>query len=213
MRFAFIDSEKAAYPLRLLCRVLQVSKSGYYAWLQRDPSDRALEDEKLRPKIAAAFKLGRGTYGSVRVQKELVAQGFEIGRRRVARLMGELGLVELPARKFQMTTDSNHEKPIAANVLDRDFQASRPNEKWVTDITYVWTGEGWLYLAAVLDLYSRRVVGWSTGATLETTLCLNALSMALRHRVKGKGMLHHSDRGVQLGFNGSSQHLERGELR
>ena len=197
MRFAFIDSEKAAYPLRLLCRVLQVSKSGYYAWLRRDPSDRALEDERLRPKVVEAFKLGRGTYGSVRVRRELIDQGFEIGRRRVARLMGEMGLVGLPARKFQTTTDSNHDKPIAANVLDRDFVASRPNEKWVTDITYIWTGEGWLYLAAVLDLYSRRVVGWSTGESLETSLCLKALSMALSHRKKVKGLTHHSDRGVQ----------------
>lgn len=197
MRFAFIDSEKAAYPLRLLCRVLQVSKSGYYAWLRRGPSCRALEDEKLRPKVVAAFELGRGTYGSVRVRRELIDQGFEIGRRRVARLMGEMGLAGLPARKFQTTTDSNHAKPIAANVLDRDFEASRPNEKWVTDITYVWTAEGWLYLAAVLDLYSRRVVGWSTGESLETSLCLNALSMALGHRVGIEDLVHHSDRGVQ----------------
>ena len=197
MRFAFIDSEKAAYPLRLLCRVLQVSKSGYYAWLRRGPSERALEDEKLRPKVVEAFDRGRGTYGSVRVRREIVAQGFEIGRRRVVRLMGEMGLAGLPARKFQTTTDSNHANPIAPNVLDRDFVATRPNEKWVTDITYIWTGEGWLYLAAVLDLYSRRVVGWSTGATLETTLCLKALSMALGHRAKVRGLLHHSDRGVQ----------------
>ena len=197
MRFAFIDSEKAAYPLRLLCRVLQVSKSGYYAWLRRGPSDRALEDEQLRPKVVEAFGRGRGTYGSVRVRREIVAQGFEIGRRRVVRLMGEMGLAGLPARKFQVTTDSNHAQPIAANVLNRDFVATRPNKKWVTDITYVWTGEGWLYLAAVLDLYSRRVVGWSTGATLETTLCLKALSTALGHRGKVRGLLHHSDRGTQ----------------
>ena len=197
MRFAFIDSEKAAYPLRLLCRVLQVSKSGYYAWLRRGPSDRALEDEKLRPKVAAAFELGRGTCGSVRVRQELLDQGFEIGRRRVARLMGEMGLAGLPARKFQTTTDSNHSKPIAGNVLDRDFEASRPNQKWVTDITYIWTAEGWLYLAAVLDLYSRRVVGWSTDESLETSLCLNALSMALDNRQKITGLTHHSDRGVQ----------------
>ena len=197
MRFAFIDLEKVTYPLRLLCRVLQVSKSGYYAWLRRDPSVRALEDEKLRPKVVEAFERGRGTYGSVRVHRELVDQGFEIGRRRVARLMAEMGLAGLPARKFQTTTDSNHAKPIAANVLNRDFKASRPNEKWVTDITYVWTGEGWLYVAAVMDLYSRRIVGWSTGESLETSLCLKALAMALGHRKRIKGLTHHSDRGVQ----------------
>jgi len=197
MRFAFIDSEKAAYPLRLLCRVLRVSKSGYYAWLRRDPSDRALEDEKIRPKVVEAFELGRGAYGSIRIRRELVDQGFEIGRRRVARLMAEMGLAGLPARKFQSTTDSNHDRPIAANVLDRDFRATRPNEKWVTDITYIWTAEGWLYLATVIDLYSRRVVGWSTGESLETSLCLKALAMALGHRKKIKGLTHHSDRGVQ----------------
>jgi len=197
MRFASIDSEKASYPLRLLCRVLQVSKSGYYAWLRRGPSERALEDEKLRPKVVSAFELGRGTYGSVRVRRELVDQGFEIGRRRVARLMSELGLVGLPARRFRTTTDSNHGKPIAANVLNRDFVANRPNGKWVTDITYIWTAEGWLYLAAVLDLFSRRVVRWSTSRTLETGLCLEALSMALGNRSKVKSLLHHSDRGVQ----------------
>ncbi len=197
MRFAFIDSEKASYSLRILCRVLRVSKSGYYAWLGRDPSRRALEDEKLRPKIVAAFERGRGTYGSVRVQNELVAQGFEIGRRRVARLMGEMDLAGLPARKFQTTTDSNHSKPIAPNILDRAFWAKRPNEKWAGDITYIWTAEGWLYLATVIDLYSRKVVGWSTGETLETSLCLNALSMALGHRREIKSLLYHSDRGVQ----------------
>lgn len=197
MRFAFIDSEKASYPLRILCRVLQVSKSGYYAWLRRGPSERALQDERLRPKVVAAFERGRGVYGSIRVQQELVDQGFEIGRRRVARLMAEMGLVGLAARRFQTTTDSNHAKPIAPNVLDRDFQASRPNEKWVTDITYIWTAEGWLYLAAVLDLYSRRVVGWSTSTSLETSLCVDALSMALDHRQGITGLTHHSDRGVQ----------------
>jgi transposase InsO family protein len=197
MRFAFIDSEKAAYPLRILCRVLQVSKSGYYAWLRRDASARAHEDEKLRPKIVAAFERGRGTYGAVRVRRELIDQGFEIGRRRVARLMAEMGLAGLPARKFQTTTDSNHDKLIAANLLNRDFEASRPNEKWVTDITYIWTAEGWLYLAAVMDLYSRRIVGWSTGESLETSLCLDALSMALGHRKNIDGLTHHSDRGVQ----------------
>ena len=127
-------------------------------------------------------------------------------RRRVARLMAEMGLAGLPARKFQTTTDSSHAKAIAANVLDRDFKASWRNEKWVTDITYVWTAEGWLYVATVIDLYSRRVVGWSTGESLETSLCLKALSMAVGQRSKLKGLTHHSDRGVQGGFKRSSQH-------
>ena len=197
MRFAFIDVEKAMYPLWLLCRVLRVSRSGYYAWRDRKPSRRALEDEQLRPKVAEAFKTGRGTYGSPRVRDELVDLGFEVGRRRVARLMRELDLQGVTPRKFRVTTDSNHRHPIAANVLDRNFEASRPNEKWVTDITYIWTSEGWLYLATVMDLYSRRIVGWSTANHLRTDLCLDALQMAIRQRTNIKGLVHHSDRGVQ----------------
>jgi putative transposase len=180
MRFAFIDVEKTSYPMRILCRVLKVSASGYYAWRSRKPSRRDLDDERLRPKVVDAFKAGRGTYGSPRVLVELVEQGLEVGRRRVARLMGELGLRGLSPRKFRVTTNSDHEHPIAENVLARNFEASGPNEKWTTDITYVWTAEGWLYLAVVMDLYSRRIVGWATADHLETSLCLDALAMALR---------------------------------
>ncbi len=197
MRFAFIDVEKALYPMRILCRVLEVSRSGYYAWRARKPSARALEDERLRPKVVEAFKIGRGTYGSPRVRDELVDQGFEIGRKRVARLMREMGLRGVTPRKFRVTTDSNHDDPIAENVLDRNFEALGPNRKWATDITYVYTGEGWLYLAVVMDLYSRRIVGWSTADHLKTGLCLDALQMALDHRMGVEGLIHHSDRGVQ----------------
>ena len=197
MRFAFIDVEKALYPLRILCRVLRVSRSGYYAWRDRKPSVRALDDERLRPKVVEAFKVGRGTYGSPRVLDELIDQGFEIGRRRVARLMRELGLRGVSPRKFRVTTDSDHNHAIAENLLARDFEASRPNEKWVTDITYIWTSEGWLYLAIVMDLYSRRIVGWSMADHLRTELCLDALQMAIKQRTKIRGLVHHSDRGVQ----------------
>jgi len=197
MRFAFIDVEKASYPMRILCRVLEVSRSGYYAWRARKPSARDLEDEQLRPKVVNAFETGRGTYGSPRVRDELVDQGFEIGRKRVARLMRELGLQGVSPRRFRVTTNSDHDRPVADNVLNRDFEATGPNEKWATDITYVWTGEGWLYLAAVMDLYSRRIVGWSTADHLRTELCLDALQMALEHRVGIEGLIHHSDRGVQ----------------
>ena len=197
MRFAFIDVEKAHYPMRILCRVLRVSRSGYYAWRMRKPSARQLEDERLRPKVVEAFELGRGTYGSPRVRDELVDQGLEIGRKRVARLMRELRLQGLTPRKFRVTTDSDHEHPIAANLIERDFSASQPNEKWVTDITYIWTSEGWLYLATVMDLYSRRIVGWSMADHLKTDLCLEALQMAIRQRTDVRGLIHHSDRGVQ----------------
>ncbi len=197
MRFAFIDVEKAFYPMRILCRVLRVSRSGYYAWRTRKPSARQLEDERLRPKVVEAFKTGRGTYGSPRVRDELVEQGFEIGRKRVARLMRELGLQGVTPRKFRMTTNSDHGHPIAKNLIDRDFVASGPNEKWATDITYIWTAEGWLYLAIVMDLYSRRIVGWSVADHMKTELCLDALQMAMEQRTNLKGLIHHSDRGVQ----------------
>lgn len=197
MRFAFIDVEKASYPVRMLCRVLRVSRSGFYAWLRRKPSDRELEDEQLRPKIVEAFKKGRGAYGSPRVKNDLVEQGYEIGRRRVARLMHDLGLQGVSPRKFKVTTDSDHSEKIAPNVLSRGFEAEKPNRKWVTDITYIWTGEGWLYLAVVMDLYSRRIVGWSLADHMETRLCLDALEMALKSRTNVRGLLHHSDRGSQ----------------
>jgi putative transposase len=197
MRFAFIDVEKTSYPMRILCRVLDVSRSGFYAWHARNPSPRELEDEQLRPKVVKAFQIGRGTYGSPRVRDELVDQGCEIGRKRVARLMRELGLRGVSPRKFRVTTNSDHDHPIAENVLNRDFEANGPNEKWATDITYVWTGEGWLYLAVVMDLFSRRIVGWSTADHLKTDLCLDALQMALGYRTGIENLIHHSDQGVQ----------------
>ena len=197
MRFAFIDVEKAFYPMRILCRVLRVSRSGYYAWRNRKPSVRQLEDERLRPKVVEAFETGRGTYGSPRVRDELVDQGFKIGRKRVARLMREMRLQGVTPRKFRVTTNSDHGHPVAKNLIDRDFAASQPNEKWVTDITYIWTAEGWLYLATVMDLYSRRIVGWSMADHLKTDLCLEALRMAICQRTGIEGLIHHSDRGVQ----------------
>jgi transposase InsO family protein len=197
MRFAFIDVEKALYPMRILCRVLRVSRSGYYAWRNRKPSARQLEDEQLRPKIVEAFKTGRGTYGSPRVRGELIEQGIEIGRKRVARLMREMKLQGLTPRKFRVTTDSDHGHSIAKDLIGRSFKASKPNTKWVTDITYIWTAEGWLYLATVMDLYSRRIIGWATADHLKTDLCLEALQMAIKQRTSIKGVIHHSDRGVQ----------------
>jgi putative transposase len=197
MRFAFIDVEKASYPVRVLCRVLQVSRCGYYAWKNRAPSARDVEDERLRPRVAAAFKVGRGTYGSPRVRDELVDQGLVVGRKRVARLMREQGLQGVTPRRFRRTTDSDHDHAIAKNLINRDFTANKPNQKWVTDITYIWTAEGWLYLAIVLDLFSRRIVGWSVADHMKTELCLEALEKATRQRTMVKGLVHHSDRGVQ----------------
>lgn len=197
MRFGFIQTEKAAYPVRVLCRTLKVSTSGFYAWCQRGLSPRTKEDVALKVEIRAAHAASRKTYGSPRIHEDLKATGRRVGRKRVARLMREEGIEGQRKRRFRTTTDSRHSHPIAPNHLDRQFTASAPNQIWVSDITYIWTREGWTYLAAILDLFSRRVVGWSLDSRIDQTLALDALSMALRTRRPEAALLHHSDRGVQ----------------
>ena len=197
MRFGFIRTEKATYPVRVLCRTLLVSTSGFYAWCRRGLSRRAQEDAALKVEIRAAHAASGKTYGSPRVHEDLKADGQQVGRKRVARLMQEEGLEGQRKRRFRVTTDSRHSHPVAANELNRNFTASAPNKVWVTDITYIWTREGWMYLAAILDLFSRRVVGWSMDSYLDRTLALDALGMALRTRRPEAGLIHHSDRGVQ----------------
>jgi putative transposase len=195
MKFAFIAEDEVAFPVAVLCRVLDVSPSGYYAWAKRPASARAHRDEELGASVRAAHAASKGRYGSPRVHAELCANGEKVGRKRVARLMKAANLAGRKRRKFRSTTDSNHAFPIAPNVLERDFTATAPNEAWVTDITSIWTREGWLYLAAILDLFSRRVVGWATSANIDRHLALAALETALRDRRPGIGLVHHSDRG------------------
>jgi transposase InsO family protein len=199
MRFAFIDAEKVNYPVRLLCRVLQVSRSGFYAWRDREPSQRGREDAKLRPKIRAIFKKSRHTYGSPRIQAELTEaeDSPTVSKKRVARLMVEEGLQAVTPRRFRLTTDSDHDDPVAKNLLDRQFAPEAPNRAWVGDITAIWTGEGWLYLATMLDLFSRRIVGWCADDNMETPLVTRALQMAIGRRLPGVDLLCHSDRGSQ----------------
>ena len=213
MRFAWIHVEKATHAVRRLCRVLAVTPSGYYAWLHRRPSPRARDNARLQVRIRAIHAASRGTYGSPRVHKQLIHEGDAVGRERVARLLRAMGLAGLPAQRFRHTTDSTHGQPVAPNVLARHFGADHPNERWTTDITYIWTWEGWLYLAVVLDLYARRVVGWAVQPHLQTALALEALQMALGRRVPATGLVHHSDRGGQGEFNWSSQHLDDEVLR
>jgi transposase InsO family protein len=201
VKFAFIAVEKASFPISVLCKVLDVSRSGFYAWTERVPSARSLEDEKLRVHVAAAYELGRGAYGAPRIHRELRAAGFRVSRKRVARLMGELGLQSRRKRRFKATTDSNHSLPVADNVLDRKFEVDAPNIAWATDITYVWTSEGWLYLAAILDLFSRRVVGFAMSDRIDRALTLEALAVAVGRRVPNVGLVHHSDRGSQYASN------------
>jgi putative transposase len=197
VKFAFILTEKAYFPVRALCRNLGVSSSGFYAWCKRPESERAQRDRALTVVIADAHRQSRGTYGSPRVHAELQALGFEMGRNRIARLMRLSGLEGVRPKRFVRTTDSKHDAPVAQNLLRREFDVEAPNRVWVTDITYVRTWEGWLYLAVVIDLFSRKVVGWSTAEHLRTELALDALGMALRQRSPDADLLHHSDRGTQ----------------
>jgi transposase InsO family protein len=195
MKFAFIAEQRVAFPIAVLCRVLAVSTSGFYAWSVRLASTRAKRDVELDARVRAAYAASKGRYGSPRVHEELRAKGQHVGRKRVARLMKKAGLAARRRRRYQTTTDSKHAFPIAPNVLERDFTATGPNQAWVTDITFLWTQEGWLYLAVILDLFSRRVVGWATSANVDRHLALAALTNALRTRRPSEGLVHHSDRG------------------
>ena len=197
MRFAFIAVEKARFPVRVLCTTLGVSRAGFYAWRTRPLAPRHEQDQRLRVEVAAIYAEKRCRYGSPRIQRELRDKGHCTGRKRVARLMVEQGLRARHKRRFRTTTDSRHGLPIAANVLQREFTVAKPNVAWVTDITYIWTQEGWLYLAVILDLFSRRVVGWSMSAQITRQLALDALTMGLSQRQPHRGLLHHSDRGSQ----------------
>jgi transposase InsO family protein len=193
----------------MMCKVLDVSRSGYYAWVDRGPSNHARQDEHLAARIRAIHDEHHERYGSPRIHSELAANGTHVGRKRVARLMQENGLRARPRRRFKRTTDSNHKHPIATNLLGQNFTASRPDEAWVGDITYIWTLEGWVYLAVLLDLYSRRVVGWAMRKSLNRELAIAALSQAILRRRPAPGLLHHTDRGSQYASNDYQELLEQ----
>lgn len=180
-----------------MCEVLEVSHSGFYAWRKRAPSKREHEDRRLAPLVAAAFLNSGKAYGSPRVHAELCAGGEPVSRRKVRKLMKEQRLVARQKKLFVVTTMSEHDNPVAPNILERDFATSGPGQKLVGDITYLPTAQGFIYLAILLDLYSRRVVGYAVGARLETSLALTALDMALSTRALIEGAIHHTDRGVQ----------------
>ena len=197
MKFAFIRAEKEHFPVAAMCRLFGVTRQGFYAFVKRGVSDRVKADLELQERIKAVHRASRETYGSPRVLGQLRREGFRVGKARVERNMRALGLVGRAPRSFRVTTKADPNHRVEPNVLARDFRASRPNERWVTDITYISTAEGWCYLAAVLDLYSRAVVGWALDTTLATSLPLAALDAALRRRRPTGGLLHHSDRGCQ----------------
>ncbi len=197
MTFRFIDEHRAQWPVRLLCAALGVSTAGYYAWRGRPTSARQQRQDALLVQIRAIHAEFQARYGSPRIHAELVARGHDCCVNTVARLMRENGIVAKTAKKFRCTTDSDHDLPVAENLLDRQFDPDGPNEAWVADITYIPTREGWLYLAAVEDLYSRRVVGWSLADHQESRLVVDALALAVQRRLPDEGLLAHSDRGSQ----------------
>lgn len=195
MKFELVDAEKANYPVEVLCKVLEVSRSGYYAWKGRPPSARTKADAHLAVEIAATHTKSRQRYGSPRVHRALRRQGIRVGKKRIERLMREKGIVARQKRRFRRTTDSKHASPIAPNVVARDFTPAAPDQVWAGDVTYIATDEGWMYLAVLLDLFSRRVVGWSMGEHNDTELALRALAQGTRSRGDVGGCIHHTDRG------------------
>jgi transposase InsO family protein len=197
MKYRAIRDHSRRYPIRLMCRALAASPAGYDAWAGRPESDRSVHNRTLLSAIRVIHRESRETYGSPSIWQALVQRGHRIGKHRVARLMCADGIRAKTVKKWRATTDSRHQLPVAANRLDRQFTITRPNRVWAGDITYVWTKEGWLYLAVILDLYSRAVIGWAMGARLTVELAQHALTMALQQRTPTTGLLHHSDRGSQ----------------
>jgi len=195
VKFSFIDAEKAHYPITMLCRELKVSRAGFYAWFGRPPSPRAVEDAQLMVLVRAAHERGRKTYGSPRIHKDLIAQEVFVSRKRVIRLMQAEKIVGRQRRRYRSTTMSEHNQPVAPNLLAQDFQATEPNQKWVGDTTELVTSEGRIYLAAIVDLFSRFVVGWALSASNNRHLTLKALEMALQRRGPTGYLVHHSDQG------------------
>ena len=209
MRYQFIQKYQEQFPLAALWRAMQVCRSGYYAWRKHPPSAREQANAQLTERIKAVFQESDQTYGSPRIYEELQEQNVACSQKRIARLMRLAHLKATLPKRFVVTTDSNHALPVAENLLERQFGSETPNRRWSADISYVWTGEGWLYLAVVLDLFSRRVIGWAMGTTLERSLVLSALSMAIANRNPDTGLLCHSDRGSQYASGDYQKALQK----
>jgi transposase InsO family protein len=201
VKYAFVDDERDFYSVTTLCRVLGVSRRGYYDWVDRPDSARVQANQRLLIEIHRVFMENREVYGAPRIHRELNETGHPCGLNRVARLMQKAGIVPKTVRKFRITTDSRKSHKPADNVLNQEFSATRRNEKWVADVTYIPTREGWLFLAAVLDLYARKIVGWSMHDRLTAQLAAQALKNALAQEGKVEGLLHHSDRGKEYYAN------------
>lgn len=213
MKYRFIESHRAVYPVGRICQVLGVSRSGYYAWRERPVSERKQRNTCLLLHIRAVYHDSRRTYGSRRVYYELREQGVVCGRHRIARLMSQDGLRAVQRQRYKQTTRPNPRLPVAPNVLNQDFSAQRPNQKWVADFTYIPTVQGWLYLATVMDVFSRQIVGWSMSERQQTALVEDALQMALARRCPQTGLLHHSDRGSQYASHDYQKLLAKEDIQ
>lgn len=209
MKYQFIEQNKQEFPLVVMCRVFGISESGYYAWRKRPTCERKREDAQLTQEIRQVFVTHRGKYGSPRIHVELRDRGRSISRKRVARLMREAEISAKRKQRRLVTTKRDTSHPVVPNILNREFTAREPNTKWATDITYIPTRQGWLYLAVILDLYSRAVVGWSMSGCCDEELVENALKMAVLRRHPKAGLLHHSDRGCQYTSRVYRQQLEQ----
>lgn len=197
MKYGFIKENAELFSIELMCAIFTVSRSGYYSWLLRPPSDRELSNRDLDQKITVLFKKHKSRYGAPRITKALQADYEACSKNRVAKRMRQMGLKAIAKKQYKVTTDSKHNNPVFDNILDRDFTTTKINQKWVQDITYIRTKEGWLYLAVVIDLHSRAIVGWSMSNRLQKQLVCDALHMALCQRNYPKGVIVHSDRGIQ----------------
>jgi transposase InsO family protein len=206
VRYQFIEDHQADWPIQRQCQVLQVTRSGYYAWQKRPISATAQKRAELTRQVEKVYIENRRVYGAPRIHEELQASGHSCNRKTVAKVMKQAGIRSIMTKKFRVaTTDSNHPHPVADNIVNRHFNPQGPNQVWTADITYIPTQEGWLYLAAVEDLYSRKIVGWSMSASMESRLVVDALQMAIQRELPGDGLVAHSDRGVQY----ASEHYQR----
>lgn len=197
------------FPLYLMAKLLGVSTSGYQRWKKREPSERELQDQKLIRAIEDIHRSSRKTYGAPRIHAQLEGLGFKVNPKKVERLMKKFGIRAKTKKKFRVTTDSKHNLPVEENILNRDFSPDEPNKAWAGDITYVWTKEGWLFLAVIVDLFSRQVVGWSMDERMTKELALGALRMAFQGRNPSPGLIHHTDRGSQYASAAYREQLER----
>lgn len=208
MKYVCIEDHSGQFPISMMCRLLSVSRSGFYAWRNRPLSEKAKRAKRLLVKIKAIFKGSRRAYGSPRIWRELVDDGEKVSRGQVARLMRENGIRAKQTRKYKATTNSAHNLPVAPNILGEMDQVNEENEVWVADITYVWTRVGWLYLAAVMDLFSRRIIGWAASSRMKTDLVSQAFERALALRGPVPGLVHHSDRGSQYASKAYQKRLK-----